>query len=150
MLHTVGLEKKIIHDIFLFPFAPHPLSLCYYQQYYNRRVSNVHPIPNRREVMREAFPPFWTVSRASPSMVIRKVSVQIYFTWLKNDFMINSQRILKAIWSFVYYLERRKKGWWSTCMIQSNKMLKSFKSTSLNLAWRPKAKLLRETWSAGY
>lgn len=68
----------------------------------------------------------------------------------KNDFMINAQRILKAIWSFVYYLERRKKGWWSRSTIQSNKMLKSFKSTSLSLAWRPKAKLLRETWSAGY
>lgn len=68
----------------------------------------------------------------------------------ENDFMINAQRILKAIWSFVYYLERRKKGLWSRSTIRSNKMLKSFKSTSLSLAWRPKAKLLRETWSAGY
>lgn len=96
-------------------------------------------IPDSREVRREACPPFGQFLQHLHHWSSQGVCASQLHMVAKNDFMINSQRILKALWSFVYYLERRRKGWWSRSTIQSNKMLESFKSTSLSLAWRPKA-----------
>lgn len=110
VLHTAGLEKKSFMTFSYSPLPPHPLPLCYYQQYYNKRVSNVPPSPDRREVMREAFPAFGQFLEHLHHWSFARCLCKSTSHGCKNDFIINSQRILNAIWSFVYYLERRKRG----------------------------------------
>lgn len=75
------------------PLPPHPLSFRYYQQYYNKHVSDSHPIQNRRgdnQGVSLLFGQFLEhLQYQSFTGCLRKSTSQDF----KNDFMINSKSL---------------------------------------------------------
>lgn len=146
MLHTAGLEKTFV----TFCYSPLPPTHCHFAITNNTTTNMVQifiPSKTEGEPTKGPFSPRFGqflehLHYQSFTGCLCKSTSQGF----KNDFMINSQRVFKAIWSSVYYLESRKWGGVSRSTIQSNKMLKSFKSTSQFLAWGPKTEVQGEVW----